>query len=256
MSTTAKTIGAQRDGIELKIDTGGLEDAFARGPSTCFYWLSTYLFGAFLKHRTYWLRTKGTRFGRSSKGSQAIKVWRINEAPTTGVLPNWVTYRVQPKEKRERDPQRAAALLAQLAGQAAAGSIVLDVHQKGTDIRVPGWMAIPIRTRERSPKAWRKANPGKALVVIAPKGQSGRLFLAERIRYRGKRAAGVVPREPEKTKVVRDRLRKRFLLLHAVDMKPTLQFYESWDHQEGERGKDFAGIVQRITGDIARGKFA
>lgn len=254
--TTAKTVGAERDGIVLKLDTKGLETSFARAPSSSFFWLRTFLFSSMLAHRTYWLKAKSTKFGRGSDKSKAIKVWRINEAPKTAPKPNWVTYRVHPDQKREPDAKRAAALLPTLAGEAAAGSIVLEVHQKGTDIRVPDWLAIPLRTRPRTPKAWRKENPGKVLVTIPDKARPDRLYLAERIRYRGRRAAGVTPRQPEKTKVVRDKLRRRFLLLKFVEMDPTLNFYESWDQQEGNRAKDFAKIGQRILEDIARGKFA
>lgn len=255
MSERPTITGSERDGIELRIDTKGLADAFARGPSTSYYWLRGFLFGAFLKHRIFWLRNKSTRFGRGSEKSRAIKVWKVNEAPA-GARDNWVVYRVSPKESRERDPNRAAALLSQLQGSAFAGSIVLEVHQKGTDIRVPEFMAIPLRTREGSPKAWRAKNPGKQLIALRDPRNAGRLYLAERIRYRGRRAPGTEKRDPQKTKVVRDRLRRRFLLLRSVDMKPTLNFYESWDQQDGERTKEFAQIATRIAKDIADGKLA
>jgi hypothetical protein len=250
------TIGSERDGIELRLDTSALSAAFTLGPSSCYFWLRTFLFGSLLKHRTYWLRTKSTRFGRSKDKSRAIKVWRINEAPLTGIRPNWVTYHVTPKEQREKNAGRAAALLPTLAGVAGAGSIVLDVHQTGRDIRTPTWMAIPLRTRERSPRAWRQRNPAKVLVVVPDRRNSGRLFLAERIRYMGRRANGVLPSDPKKTKVVRDKLRRRFLLLKSVDMKPTLNFYESWDALGPERAQEFSRISDRILKDIARGKLA
>lgn len=252
MTEQPTTVGGGREGIQLRIDTKGLADAFARGPSTSYYWLRGFLFGAFLKHRVYWLRAKSTRFGRGGKGN-AIKVWKINEAPA-GERDNWVVYRVNPRESRERDPGKASALLRQLQGSAFAGSIVLEVHQQGRDINVPEWMAIPLRTRERTPKAWRAKNPGKPLLVLPDPRNPGRLYLAERIRYRGRRAPGTEKRDKTKTKVVRDRLRRRFLLLKSVDMKPTLNFYESWDQLDGERTKEFASIANRIVKDIADGK--
>jgi len=92
--------------------------------------------------------------------------------------------------------------------------------------------------------------------VVPDRRNSGRLFLAERIRYMGRRANGVLPSDPKKTKVVRDKLRRRFLLLKSVDMKPTLNFYESWDALGPERAQEFSRISDRILKDIARGKLA
>jgi len=250
------TIGSERDGIVLKLDTSGLQQSFAVAPSSSYYWMRTFLFSSLLKHRTYWLKAKSTRFGRAKDAnSRAIKVWRVNEAPLTGIRPNWVTYHVTPKEQREKNPTRAAALLQQLAGVAGAGSIVLEVHQRGTDIRTSKWMAVPIRTRERSPKAWRAKNPGKVLVVVPDPRNSERLWLAERKRYRGRRKA-LLPGERNAKKVVRDFLRRRFLLLKSVNMDPTLNFYESWDALGGERNQEFSRIADRLTKDIARGQLA
>lgn len=245
---------AANAGIDLTLDTKDLERAFLLGPSTAFYWLRGFLFGSFLKHRTYWLRAKGTKFGRGDDKSKAIKVWRINDAPA-GVQDNWVVYRINPKEQRLRDPRAAEQGLKQLGGAAAAGSLVLEVHQKGTDIDVPGkWLTIPLRTRPRTPRAWRKKNPGKVLITIPDRRNPGRLYLYERIRYRGRRAEGVKARDEGKKKVVRDLLRRRFLLVHHIDMKPTLGFYESWDAGRSERDTEFRRTADRIVEDIARGK--
>jgi hypothetical protein len=215
-----------------------------------------FLFGTLLKHRVQWLAAKGVRFGRGDDKSKAIKVWRINEAPE-GFQDNWVVYRVQPDQKRIQNPGAARAALQSLTATAFAGSIALEVHQFGTDIDVgQTWLAIPLRTRPGSPKLWRERNPEKRLVVVPDPNDPSRLFLAERIRYRGRRRKGVVARDQDKTKVVRDKLRRRFLLVHRLEMDRTLNFYDSWDQQKGERDAQFSKISDRILKDIADGKLA
>jgi hypothetical protein len=246
--------GASNGPISFRIDTTRIQKGFEVAPSTSYYWLHGYLLGTLLTHRTRWLAAKSTRFGRGDDRSKAIKVWRINEAPA-GFQQNWVVYKLSPDEKRIPNPSAARAALQALQASAFAGSVALEVHQFGTDIDVGSkWLAIPLRTRPGSPKRWRARNPGKHLVVVPDPISKDRLYLAERIRYRGRRKRGVVPSDPTKTKVVRDKLRRRFLLVHRIEMERTLKFYDSWDQQAGERDAQFRKISDRILKDIADGK--
>lgn len=239
--------------IDFRVDTKGLEEAFRRGPSTVYYWLRGFLGGAFINHRTYWLKAKGTKFGRGGANSRATKVFRLNESKGTP-RPNHVVYTVKPEAKRERDPARAAAALVELHGAAFAGSQVLEIHQAGRDIATSKWMAIALRTRPKSPKLWRARYPGKKLLTIRDKNNPNRMYLAERVRKLGKRPEGQKARSKRKRRVVRDTLVRRFLLVKRVDMKPTLNFYQSWDAQAGDRSREFANISTRILKDLASGK--
>lgn len=240
-------------GIDFRVDTKGLEQAFERGPSTVYYWLRGYLGGAFINHRTYWLKAKSTKFGRGGANSRATRVFRLNEAKGTP-RPNHVVYRVTPEAKRERDPARATAALNALQGAAFAGSQVLEVHQHGRDIATSKWMAIAIRTRPKSPKLWRARFPNKKLLTIKDPKNPNRMYLAERVRKLGPRPEGQKARSPRKRRVMRDKLLRRFLLVRRVDMKPTLNFYQSWDAQAGDRTREFASISTRILKDLASGK--
>jgi len=232
----ALQVGDPGTSIRFKLDTRGLEDDFAKAPATAYYWLRGYLGGCFVDHRRYWLANKGTRFGRAGQGSKATKVFPLNQAPEGALRDNWVVYQTNPKQSRVT-PEQAPDALKQLSGSAAAGSLVLQLHQEGGELHSSKWMAIPIRTRPGTPAAWRAANPGKVLIVLADPGRPNRLFLAERIRRKH-----------------HDHLRKRFLLVKSVKLKPTLRFYESWDALEQERAKNLAFCADRIQQDIARGK--
>lgn len=251
MTSTATPPTGQ--GIDFRVDTKGLDEAFRRGPSTVYYWLRGYLGGAFIAHRTYWLRAKSTKFGRGGANSRATKVFRLNEATGTP-RPNHVVYSVTPTAKRERDPARAAAALQQLQGAAFAGSIVLEVHQQGRDITSPKWMAIALRTRPKTPAAWRAKNPAKRLITIRDAKNPNRLYLAERQRKLAPRPAGAKATGSKRRRVKRDVLIRRFLLLRRVDMRPTLNFYESWASLAGDRAREFSNISNRILQDLANGK--
>lgn len=243
--------------IRLDIDTEPLARAFERGPQTSYYWLRTWLFKSLIEHRTKWLKSKKTSFGR---GKDGIKVWGVNKAPKGAVDPKWVIYRVSPDAKKQTTRRAAEKALKKLGAEAFAGSIALEVHQTGKDIDVgSGWLAIPVhkvtKGNPRSPGKWRKKNPGKQLVSIPDPRRPDVLYLAEPKRYRGRRQPGRQARNRRK-KVVRTKLVWRFVLVHRVQMDATLNFYESWENMASARQTDFARISDRILQDIARGKFA
>lgn len=238
--------------IQLRVDTKPLQRAFDAAPSALYYWLRSYLRGAFITHRTQWLTAKGTQFGRGGASSRAIRVFRLDEAPAGTPQDNWVVYEVRPRDKRLKDPAAARAGLARLTAAAHAGSIALQVHQEGTDINSPQWMSIPIRTRPGRPKAWREKNPGKQL-ILRPSKNPGTLLLFERTRVRGRGR----PRKDGRSRAkVVERMRLRFLLRKHVDMKPTLRFYESWQSGVAERDRQFRFACDRVLKDIANGVFA
>lgn len=243
----------EQDGVRLQVDTSQLEESIRVAPRAVYYWLRTWLFRAVLNHRVQWLRSKRTSFGR---GKNAIRVWRVNEAPAGAVDPKWIVYRVAPNAQRFESAAAAARGIGQLRAEVFAGSVALEVHEFGRTINVsPKWLAIPVRKGPRSPKAWRAANPGKTLITIPDPNDSSKLFLAEPKRYRGRRAAGVEARNRNK-KVVRTKLVWRFVLVHQVHNMATLGFYGAWDALSSARQTDFVGVSNRILQDVARGKLA
>lgn len=240
----------------LDVDLEPLARAIEKGPQTSYFWLRTWMFSSLLEHRTKWLKSKSTKFGRGKNG---IKVWGINKAPQGGQDDKWVVYRVTPDAKKQTSRRAAEKALSQLRAEAYAGSVALEVHQLGTDIDVgSNWLAIPVgkvtKNNPRSPKKWRAKNPGKQLVTVPDPRRPDVLYLAEPKRYRGRRQKGRKQRNRRK-KVVRTTLIWRFLLVHRVENDATLNFYESWDGLKSARQTDFARISDRILKDIARGKF-
>lgn len=238
--------------ISFRLDPKPLEYGFDVAPGATYYWLRSALRGVLIDHRRKWLGLKGTKFGRGDDKSRAIKVWQIDEAPAGVPQDNWVVFEVHPRERRIADPNAARAALTGLVAQVHAGSIALQVHQEGTDIRSRSWMTIPVRTRPGNPKAWREKNPGKELVLRPSKRDSGTMLLFERQQVRGRGR----PRKDGTGNTVGERLRLRFLLKRHVDMKPTLRFYESWDAANPERSRQLAYAADRILKDIARGKLS
>lgn len=241
--------------VRVDIDTEPLARAMEKGPQTVYFWLQSWLFRSLKEHRVRWLKTRTTKFGR---GKDGIKVWQINKAPSGQTDPKWVVYRTQPGAKKQPNRRAAEKALQKLGAEIFAGSVVLEVHQFGRDINLGSeWLAIPVhkvtKNNPRSPAKWRRKNPSKQLVTIPDPRRPDVLYLAEPKRYRGKRQRGRRARNRRK-KVVRTKLVWRFLLVHRVQMEPTLNFYESWDRLASARQTDFAGITTRILQDIARGK--
>lgn len=236
--------------ITLKVDTKGLERAFSEAPSSVYYWLRSALRGVLISHRTGWLATKGTSFGRGGAGnSRAIRVFKLDEAPAGVPQDNWVVYEVFPREKRVQNPGAARTALTQLTAAIHAGSIVLKVHQEGPQIR-SDWMSIPVRTRPGSPAAWRAKNPGKELILRPSRKNADTLMLFERTRTRGR---GRPRKDGSSSAKLVERLRLRFLLRRNVQMRPTLRFYESWDAGNQERTRQLRFAADRILTDLAKG---
>jgi len=250
-----QTIGDDRL-FSVKIDTRVLDDIAAKAPRVAYFWMRNFMGQSLGKHRQTWLRKKGIRFGRGKAGSRAIQVPQVNEGPA-GVPPdNFVTYRVVPRDVRFATPRAAREGLRKLFGEAQTGSIALRVHEFGETVRSDNLMAIPIRTRPGTPKAWRARYPKRALVTI--KTKRGGLILYERQRKRGgarvrkrRTKKGKIAKSQPRTKV--DVLRPRFLLLRVVKMKKTLQFYDTWEQLRSSRTAAFARTMTRMVRDIQSG---
>jgi hypothetical protein len=238
--------------VRLTIDTTGVERSIEVAPRTTYYWFRRWLTTAFWEHRKHWLATKKTSFGR---GKDAIKVWGVNKAPAGAVDPKHVVYRIAPIAEKFPTAKLARRALPKLKAEAFGGSVALGVHELGTDISVPNWLAIPMRTRPRSPKTWRAKYPGRVLITREDKDRPDRLWLMEVKRYRGRRQDGRQPAKgSRRKKVVRYKLIPRFVLVKKLDMKPTLNFIDAWSGLASARQKDFASICSRIASDVARGK--
>lgn len=238
-------------GIQFRMDTRPIAKAIDAAPSATYYWLRSYLRGAFIGHRDAWLQGKNTRFGRGGENSRAIRVFRIDEAPAGAPQDNWVVYDVRPRDKRVRDASQARVALGQLQGAAHAGSIVLRVHQFGEDLHSAGkLLSIPIRTRPATPKAWRAKNPGKDLIARAAKNNPNTVLLYEVTRTRGR---GRPRKDGTSSAKLVERWRLRFLLRRHIDMRPTLNFYETWQAGAAERDRQFRFVADRILKDMAHG---
>ena len=232
--------------ISVRVDSTSIENSMRVAPSAAYFRLRNFFGSVFGKHRQQWLSDKGTQFGRGDKAGRAIKVWPVNQGPVAPA-DNHVVYRVTPTDVRRPDAGQAAAGLREMGAEASTGNIVLPVHEFGTDIRSGRWMAIPVRTRPGSPKAWREANPGKVLITRPTKtGGELRLYEVVRTRARGRPKKGEAPRFTEK-------LRLRFRLVRSVDMKATLHMYDTWDRLAYYREAAWQRAVDGPMHDIEEG---
>ena len=241
--------------LRVTIDAKRVAEVIAKAPKVAHYWLQGFLFLAFIRHRTTWLQLKGSRFGRGGKdGNKAIKVHRINEGPNAPKEED-VIYRVSPKNQRASTIAQAVQGLQQMSAEAFAGSIALRVHEFGEDIRTRGFMAVPIKTRPKTPKKWLLANPGKELVYRPSKkegprmpGQSREALLYEvtKVRGRGRPKKGAPP-------TLREKLRLRFILTRFVEMDRTLHMYDTWDDLTSARDQMFRDAANKMHAQLQAG---
>lgn len=239
--------------LRVTIDTTRFEAQMRAAPSVVYFRMRDFLGSAFGKHRQQWLRTKGTRFGRSGTGEgadrRAIRVFEVNKGPARPG-PNQVVYHVRPNDVRRRNPTAAEAGLREMVAEAFTGNEILPVHEFGTDIRARGsrFMAIPVRTRPDTPAKWLAANPDKRLEYRPSKKKAGEAVLYEvkRKRARGRPKKGVPPAFTEHLKL-------RFVLTRFVDMKPTLRMYSTWQDLASYRAQRFSAAADGIVRDIERG---
>lgn len=234
--------------LQVTIDLAQFEKQMKRAPSVVYFRMRDYLGATFGKHRQQWLQAKGTRFGRGGAGGRAIRVFKINEGPETPA-DNEVAYHVRPVAQRLQDASAASRGLHDLKAEAFTGNQVLPVHEFGTDINSSRFMAVPIKTRPKTPKAWLAANPDKRLVWRPSKTKPGTLVVYEvqRKRGRGRPKKGEAPK-------IQEKLRLRFIWTRFVDMKPTLRMYESWDRLASYRADRFRFTADAIVQDILTGR--
>lgn len=234
--------------VQLRIETSGLESAFHQAPSVVYFWLRRFVVGSFIKHRTAWLRAKGIKFGRASEGSRAVRVSRVGEGPANPA-PNDVVYRVPSAERVA--PDAAAAALEGMKSEIFTGSTVLRVHEFGEDIRTRGWMAIAIKTRPKSMRAWIASHPNASLKFVKSDRDRDVIMVYERQfkRPRGRPREDAVnfPLAPK----ARGRL--RFVLRKFVEMDATLRFYANWDGTGSDRRTLMSYTADKILSDVAKG---
>lgn len=234
--------------IEIRIDSAGIEEALRKAPSVAYFWLRRFLVGAFIKHRTSWLRAKGVKFGRAGESSRAIRVSRVGEGPANP-QPNDVVYRA-PKAERVA-PTAAPAALEAMQAEVFTGSIPLRVHEFGEDIRTSGWMAIAVRTRPRQMGRWIAQNPNASLKYVKSDRDPNVILVYERLfkrpRGRPRGEASSYPLAPK------PRGRLRFVLRKFVEMDPTLRFYANWDSTGSERTSLMRYTADKILSDLAKG---
>jgi hypothetical protein len=214
-----------------------------QAPKIAHFWIHGFLHRSFVKHRLDWLRRKGTRFGRGEGG---VKVHQVNEGPAQGGERD-VIYRVHPRNQKPTSVADAVRGLNEMNAEAFAGSLVLKVHEFGEDIRTPGLMSIPVKTRPKSPAKWIARNPGKRLIYRPSKKVpgDGLLYEVTKTRSRGRPKKGSVP--------ARDKMRLRFLLKRFVEMDPTLHMYRTWDELSEDRSKLWAGAADRMIQQLQQG---
>lgn len=252
MTEAPVTATGDAGSLRVTIDTAVVQQVFERAPKIVHYWLQGFLSRAFQQHRSAWLKKKGSKFGRGGTG---IKVHQLNQGPAAPG-PKDVVYNVEPKEQRAATPQAARQGLAKMRAEAFAGSIALRVHEFGEDIRTAQFMAIPVKTRPGTPRAWLAQNPSKRLEYRPSKKHPGEAVLYEvtrkRLRGRGTRSF-VGPGLAGPGLVGQERLRLRFLLKRFVDMQPTLHMYNTWDELRAQRDQLWQGAADRMASQLQRG---
>ncbi len=230
--------------LKVTVDVKAVERVISLSPKIAHFWLQGFLHRSFVLHRLDWLRRKGTQFGRRGEdgSSKAIRVYPVNEGPDTPRDED-VVYRVQPREQRASTVADAVSGLRGMQAEAFAGSVVLRVHEFGEDVRSgKGFMAVPIKTRPKTPEKWQAKNPGKRLEFRPSKKFPGEGVLYEVTKTRGRGR----PRKGETMPKLRERLRLRFVLKRVVDMKPTLGFYRTWDELAQQRDTLWRGAADRM----------
>lgn len=244
MSQSVFKVTDSRTGFAVTIDVGPALAHFERAPRLTYKHLWSYFFEVLLDHREHWLAGKSNRFGRGSGAEgKPIGVSRV-VSQQGGAKPNQVLYNVLPKGRKAATAIEAEDKIGQIRADIYTGNVVLPIHEEGRDIRTPKWMAIPIRTKPGTPKAWTQRNPTKRLVSRRVRGD--RVLLFER-------------QKPKKQRVDRDfvgparlieKWRLRFVLTKFVEMDPTLQFYQSWDARASSRDALWSRRLAKLERDI------
>lgn len=242
--------------LRVTIDIDKVAKVIARAPKIAHFWLQGFLHRSFVLHRLEWLKRKGARFGRGgTDGNKAIKVHKINEGPDAPKEED-VIYRVMPKVQKAKTVAEAVQGISTMSAEAFAGSIVLRVHEFGEDIRTPGFMAIPIKTRPKTPKKWLEANPGKKLEYRPSKkmgphmpgaGGEGVLYEVSKVRGRGR------PKKNGDLPALREKLRLRFVLKRFVEMDKTLHMYDTWDGLKSARDQLWRGAADKMHQQLQTG---
>lgn len=231
--------------LQVTVDVKSVERVISLSPKIAHFWLQGYLHRCFVLHRLDWLKKKGTQFGRrgSDGNSKAIRVYPVNEGPDSPREED-VVYRVQPREQKASTVAEAVAGLQSMKAEAFAGSVVLRVHEFGEDVRSRyGFMAVPIKTRPKTPQKWQEKNPDKRLEFRPSKKFPGEGVLYEVTKLRGRGR----PKKGETAPALREKLRLRFVLKRMVDMKPTLGMYRTWDELAAQRETLWRGAADRMA---------
>jgi hypothetical protein len=235
--------------LKVTVNLGDVAKVLHQAPRIAHFWLHGFLHRSFVLHRLSWLRRKGSRFGRGSTdaGNKAVKVHEVNRGPSVPAEQD-VVYRVTPAEQKAATTAAAVQGLQQMGAEAFAGSLVLKVHEFGEDIRTPGLMAVPVKTRPKSPRRWLEKYPGKRLEFRPSTKRPGEGLLFEVTRSRGRGR----PRRDGTAPPLRERLRLRFILTRAVEMDPTLHMYGTWDALQGQRAKLWSGAASKMHEQLQR----
>lgn len=238
-----------REGLRFTIDIDQVARVLAEAPKIAHYWLHGFFFDSFLSHRIEWLRRKKTTFGRGSDdpNNKATKVWKINEGPETPRDQD-VIYRVRPTNRRAASVEEARRGLQEMSAEASAGGVVLPVHEFGEDIHNKGkLLAVPIKTRPKTPEKWRQKFPDKRLEWRPSKKFPGEGVLYEISKVRNRRGR---PRKGETMPQLKEKLRLRFVLKRMLDMHPTLRMYATWDELRQRRDAYWTGAVNKMMGQL------
>jgi hypothetical protein len=234
-------------GFRLTINATQALDQFERAPRLTYKHLRRYFNFVLIIHRQHWLSLKSNAFGRGRGGQgDAINVSNV-ASWRQSVKPNQVLYDVQPSAKTAKSAIEAENLIGQIAADIYTGNVILPIHEEGRDITSASPMAIPVKTRPGSPKAWRARNPGKSLRYKTARDGTGLLFEVTNLKPRLARAPKgfVGPRA-----LVTEKWRLRFILKRRVDMKPTLKFYKAWDDTAADRDRAWVERVNKLERDI------
>lgn len=237
------------DLVQIRIDTKAVSLAFHLMPKVAYFWMRDFLFASLLQHRSRWLQTKSTKFGRGTGSSRGIFVSQINQRD--GAMdPQEVRYSVNPKEKRASSSAAAAEALPLLKADIATENTILPIHEEGGAEKAKAgsrWgMFVAVKARPKSFQRWIAQRPNVELRFIPSKKNPADTLVYQVDRRNAQR--GRPPKGQPKQTV--EKLTLRWTLRKQVTMRKTLHLYDSWNELESARATLFDTYARKMIANV------
>lgn len=260
MSGPNLAVVGRDDFLRVTIDTRGVQDVLQAMPKAAYFWLHRFLMRTTIDFRTSWLRNRGTKFGRRENGGMVVQ--QVNAKQTLG--PKDIGFEVRPYEPRAGTSADAVRRLRELQMTVGTGSVVMAVHEFGTDIKTATFMAVPVKTRPGNIERWKAKNPGARLLFLPSKRGTGEVLVYEK-QHRGRFRAlsgrtqarlglgrPLAPIRNQSPAGNWQRLRLRWVLTKTVNMRPTLELYATWGLMKAHRDALWADSATGMVRDLQK----